>query len=239
MTKRSSELINVNGIEIELIRSRRKSLSLEVGRQGIKARAPLRMSKKLVLAFIHSKQQWLDKQVNNRPAPIKEKQLISGTSLLFKSESLTLNIIENQRGKAFIENDQLHLPVVKSNRPLESTIKSKLITWYKRQALETLEQRIAHYAPLMNVELTDKQKVKVREYKRRWGSCDHLGSLSFNWRIIMAPNDVVDYVVIHELAHCHEFNHSKRFWNIVAGQMPDWKEKQNWLHVNGGLLYEF
>ena len=238
MTK-CSEQINVNGIDIELIRSRRKSLSLEVGRQGIKARAPLRMSKKMVLTFIHSKQQWLDKQINNRPAPIKEKQLISGASLLFKSEPLKLNVIENQRGKAFIENDQLYLPVVKSNRPLESTIKTKLITWYKQQALEILEQRIAFYAPLMSVERTNKQKVKVREYKRRWGSCDHQGSLSFNWRIIMAPNEVVDYVVIHELAHCHEFNHSKRFWNIVAGQMSDWKEKQNWLHINGGLLYEF
>ena len=158
---------------------------------------------------------------------------------MLKSKSLTLNIIENQRGKAFIEYDQLHLPVIKSNRPLESTIKSKLITWYKQQALETVEQRIGHYAPLMNVERTNKQKVKVREYKRRWGSCDNKGCLSFNWRIIMAPNEVVDYVVVHELAHCHEFNHSKRFWNIVANQIPDWKEKQNWLHTNGGLLYEF
>ena len=238
MTK-SSELLTINGLDIELIRSRRKSLSLEVGRQGIKARAPLRMSKKMIIEFIHSKQRWLEKQNNNRPAPIKEKELTTGAEILFENSNLKLNILENHRGNIFIEGNKIHLPVIKSNRPLESTIKTKLISWYKKNALKTLEQRIAYYAPLMDVKRSTKQLVKVREYKRRWGSCDHLGSLSFNWRIIMAPSEVLDYVVIHELAHCHEFNHSKRFWNIVAQQMPDWKKKQDWLHLNGGLLYQF
>ncbi len=238
MTK-ASELIELNGLSIQLIRSRRKSLSLEVGSQGIKARAPLRMSKRMILEFIHSKQHWLEKQANNRPAPLEKTHLDSGAELLLENSPITLNIIKNRRGKMFVTKNMLHLPVVKSNRPLEDTIKSKLIAWYKKTALETLEQRIAYYAPLMNVERTAKQKIKVREYKRRWGSCDQLGNLSFNWRIIMAPAEVLDYVVIHELAHCHEFNHSRRFWAIVSKQMPNWKERQNWLHVNGGLLYQF
>ena len=235
----STESIEINGLSIELIRSRRKSLSLEVGRNGIKARAPLRMSKKMIFEFIHSKQHWLEKQANNRPTPIEKIQLNNGTSLLFKNASLSLNILEGQRGNVVQQDNQLYLPVIQSSRPLEDTIKSKLINWYKKTALTTLEQRIAYYAPIMNVTRSAKQEIKVREYKRRWGSCDHLGSLSFNWRIIMAPPEVLDYVVIHELAHCHEFNHSKRFWNIVAQQMPDWKVKQDWLHVNGGVLYQF
>jgi len=207
MTK-SSELIDVNGLTIQLIRSRRKSLSLEVGRDGIKARAPLRMSKKMIMEFVNSKQNWLEAKFNERPAPIEKLQLNNGALLFLENTHLTLTILENQRGSISLRDDRLYLPV-------------------------------AYYAPLMDVERSTKQEIKVREYKRRWGSCDHLGSLSFNWRIIMAPTDVLDYVVIHELAHCHEFNHSKRFWNLVAQQMPDWKDKQDWLHINGGALYQF
>ena len=236
---KSAESIEVNGLSIKLIRSRRKSLSLEVGRDGIKARAPLRMSKKMILEFIHSKQNWLVTRFNERPAPIEKLKLDDGAKLLLENTHLTLTVLKNQRGNVFHKDDTLHLPVVQSTRPLEDTIESKLISWYKKTALTKLEQRIAYYAPLMDVERTARQTIKVREYKRRWGSCDHLGSLSFNWRIIMAPPEVLDYVVIHELAHCHEFNHSKRFWNLVAQQMPDWKDKQDWLHVNGGLLYQF
>lgn len=238
MTK-SVEPIEVNGLSIELIRSRRKSLSLEVGRNGIKARAPLRMSKKMVIEFIRSKKNWLEKQANNRPAPIETIPLSDGTQLLFENSPLTLNVLENQRGKVLKQDNNLYLPVVQSSRPLKDTVKSKLINWYKKTALSRLEQRIAYYAPLMDVNRSLGHKIHVREYKRRWGSCDHLGRLSFNWRIIMAPSEVLDYVVIHELAHCHEFNHSKRFWALVAQQMPDWKDKQAWLHVNGGVLYRF
>ena len=82
-------------------------------------------------------------------------------------------------------------------------------------------------------------KIKVRDYKRRWGSCDQRGDLSFNWRIIMAPERVMDYVVVHELAHLQEFNHSRRFWNIVEQEMSDWREQQRWLSDNGSLLYRF
>jgi len=80
-------------------------------------------------------------------------------------------------------------------------------------------------------------KIKVRDYKRRWGSCDHRGDLSFNWRIVMAPSNVIDYVVIHEIAHLKEFNHSVKFWRIVEQQMPDWKDQQQWLKTNGAVLY--
>ena len=110
---------------------------------------------------------------------------------------------------------------------------------YKKQALKEIESRISYFAPIMGVSRPKNDKLRIREYKRRWGSCDSKGDLSFNWRIIMAPPEALDYVVIHELAHCHEFNHSKRFWALVAEQMPDWKKQHDWLQINGGLLYQF
>jgi len=138
MTK-SSELIEVNGLTIQLIRTRRKSLSLEVGRDGIKARAPLRMSKKMIMEFVNSKQNWLEAKFNERPAPIEKLQLNSGAPLLLENIRLTLTILENQRGSISLQDGKLYLPVIQSSRPLEDTIKSKLVNWYKKTALNTLK----------------------------------------------------------------------------------------------------
>jgi len=215
--KKVIEKIEINDLCIELIRSKRKTLSL----------------------VIISKHNWLKQRIIERPAPVEKTALVNDAKVLFANTQITLNIQENQRGNAHIDDGILTLPVIKSSRPLADTIKSKLINWYKKQALNQIEQRIAHFAPIMNVNRPRNDKLRIREYKRRWGSCDHKGGLSFNWRIIMAPPEALDYVVIHELAHCHEFNHSKRFWTLVSEQMPDWKKQHDWLQINGGLLYQF
>lgn len=235
----NTEIITINGLDIQLIRSKRKTLSLEVGHSGVKARAPLRLAKRIIIEFIISKQHWLENQRHCRPSPIEKTVLQHGTKLLLHDKPLTLQIIENQRGSISYNDSILSLPVIQSRRPLAESIKDKLIRWYKNQALAQLQQRVDYYSTHMNVERPKDDHLRVREYKRRWGSCDHRGGLSFNWRIIMAPPQVLDYVVIHELAHCHEFNHSRRFWALVAQQMPHWKEPHDWLQLNGTTLYTF
>jgi len=235
----NNKLISFNDLDIELVRSRRKTLSIEIGNQSIKARAPLRMSEKSIMEFLHSKHDWIKKHSQGRPAPLDDISLVDGAKLFIQNQPYILKVINNQRGKIELDGMRIILPIIQSNRPLADSIKDKLIRWYKETALLALEQRIAYYAPLMGLSSSDISGIKVREYKRRWGCCDHTHKLSFNWRIIMAPAEVLDYVVIHELAHCHEFNHSKRFWQIVATQMPNWQEKQDWLQKNGVYLYRF
>jgi len=237
--KKIHEQININGIEIELIRSKRRSLSLEVGNQGIKIRAPMRISTAVIIEFVNSKHQWLQQRLDERPAPLEKIELVSGAQLSLYGNPIVLNVLENKRGSARLEDDQLLLPVSSGSRPSNERIRNKLIQFYKSTAISQLQKSIEEYAPKMSVEISKPAAVKVREYKRRWGSCDSDGNLSFNWRIIMAPSQVLDYVVIHELAHHHEFNHSKRFWNHVEQQMPDWKDKHDWLQNNGSLLYRF
>ena len=177
--------------------------------------------------------------MNNRPAQMPPLQLIDGASLLYQGEPHTLQLQFGRRGAGRICDQQIVLPVTRSHLPIEQTTNAKLVKFYKSQALSIIERRTAVFAQRMNVPISKLKGVKVRDYKRRWGSCDHLGRLSFNWRIIQAPPSVLDYVVIHELAHCHEFNHSKRFWHIVEQQLPDWRERQDWVHQNGALLYRF
>lgn len=236
MTDNETFLVGDNVVTV-IRNSRRKRLSLEVSQAGVSAKAPIKMRISTIVEFVESKQSWLQKHVNSLPdlkPPIKFE---TGAMVEVFGDSLELRVMQGQSGKPIIDHGNLILPVKQSHLKLEVTVKNKLITWYKKVALQTLEESVEHYAQLMQVPANKRLSIHVRDYKRRWGSCDQKGDLSFNWRIAQAPLEVFDYVVVHELAHCHEFNHSKRFWNIVAQQMPDWKERQHWLSQHGADLY--
>lgn len=236
MTKPDSFLID--DIVVEVIRTaRRKTLSIEVGHHGVKARAPMRMRHALIVEFVVSKQDWIKHHIEGLPEPKPNLKLEAGASLLFNGEVLNLSITQGSSKSVYVTLDSIVVPIKQSHLPLERSVGNKLIRWYKSAAYEELERKVACYSNLMNIPNTKSLSINVRDYKRRWGSCDSKGGLSFNWRIIQAPIEVLDYVVVHELAHCHEFNHSKRFWNIVSQQMPDWKERQLWLHSHGAELY--
>ncbi len=104
--------------------------------------------------------------------------------------------------------------------------KRLLGNWFAQQALIYLPQRVAALAPLVGVQ---PQGLRVRYYKSRWGSCNRRGELQFNWLLMMAPPVVVDYVVVHELAHLRHFNHSPAFWQVVGRVMPDYLRHRAWL----------
>ena len=95
-------------------------------------------------------------------------------------------------------------------------------------------QKAAYYARLIGVTYG---RISIREQKTRWGSCSSKGNLNFNWRLIFAPEEVVDYIVVHELAHRKEMNHSRAFYNVVASVLPDYKVQEKWLKENGEKLW--
>mgnify|MGYP000081506246 CR=1 FL=1 len=109
---------------------------------------------------------------------------------------------------------------------------------YTKEEVEKLQKEIlrlaAYWEPLMGVHCTGWQ---LREMKTRWGSCSSKGNLNFNWRLIFAPEEVVDYIVVHELAHRKEMNHSRAFYNVVASVLPDYKVQEKWLKENGEKLW--
>lgn len=104
----------------------------------------------------------------------------------------------------------------------------------RRQAAAVFAERTAYYSGLMQVSY---QKITIREQKTRWGSCSSKGNLNFNWRLVLAPEGVLNYVVVHELAHRREMNHSPRFWQIVADIMPEYQQYRDWLRHYGRCLY--
>ena len=101
---------------------------------------------------------------------------------------------------------------------------------------ELVAMLIDEEAPAIGVEPA---RVQIRDQRSRWGSCSTRGTLSFNWRLVLAPFDVLDYVVVHELCHLREPNHSRRFWKLVEQRRPDWRAQRDWLHEHGPELSAF
>ena len=104
---------------------------------------------------------------------------------------------------------------------------------YRAAAREYFPERASYYAAIAGVTYNT---IYIRDQKTRWGSCSGRGNLSFNWRLMLAPPGVLDYVVVHELCHRKEMNHSKAFWNAVEMVLPDYRTAKKWLKENGSLL---
>lgn len=102
--------------------------------------------------------------------------------------------------------------------------------WYRERAREVLTERARHWSQLIGVRY---RRISVKDQRTLWGSCSKSGNLNFNWRLIMAPLAVLDYLVIHELSHLREMNHSKRFWRLVSTCCPDHKTPRRWLREHG------
>lgn len=231
--------IRIGEFDVLIVRSKRRTLTLEASPQGVKVRAPMRMALKHIEAFVLSKSSWLLRSLERMPPAPKPLILTSGSEILYLGEKLEL-IVKTGRGlpELKFENNQLILPITESHLERQESTRRKLIKWYKAEATQVLDTLCRNLKNEMQAG-SRMPKIKVRDYKRRWGSCSRKGELSFNWRIVMAPEAVVRYVVIHELAHRQEFNHSPKFWQIVANYDPNFKANQTWLSEQGHLLYRF
>jgi predicted metal-dependent hydrolase len=118
--------------------------------------------------------------------------------------------------------------------PATYDLRAVLDWWLRNRARATIAARVAHFSALMSVRHT---RLTIRDTRSRWGSCSSRGGLNFSWRLILAPPPVLDYVVIHELAHLRELNHSPRFWAILAAHCPDYPRHQTWLKEYGATLH--
>ena len=219
-------------IPFDIIHSRRKTIALIIGQDGkLLVRAPYHASHAQILAFIEKKAGWIrakQAQAQVRLDQTAAKQFTSGETFLYLGSAYPLVMIDRARVSLSLEADQFRLKKTALPRAKES-----FIAWYKKQARQVLEERVQRYAAHYNLTY---QQIKISSARTRWGSCSSNGTLSFSWRLVMAPLPVIDYVVIHELAHLIEKNHSKNFWNQVAAMMGDYTKYTRWLKENGFLL---
>jgi len=137
---------------------------------------------------------------------------------------LKLVIQENHRNASNVKLVQDILIV--SLRPGNGRLNIALERWYRMQAAELMKKKVDELSARLGISYT---RLTIRGQKTRWGSCSRKGNLSFNWKLLMAPEPVIDYVIIHELTHLREMNHARRFWQLVAEQCPHWRKHRKWL----------
>ena len=214
----------------KLIRSRRRTIALIVERDGsLTVRAPMRASHAVIDAFVQEQTAWIlrKREVVKRIAEVPAKQYVDGETFLFLGSPYDLKLVKPQRPSLKFENG-FHL-----SKTVQKKGQQVFTRWYKERALEIISVRVDEYAK--QYDFSPKQ-VKVTSAKTRWGSCSPSGTLSFTWRLVLAPLDVVDYVVVHELAHLRVRNHSQKFWKVVESILPEYKSQWKWLKVHGEKL---
>ena len=218
-------------LDYEIIYSKRKTLGITVERDSrVIVHAPEGMSAEKIEKAVDSKKLWLfekTQHVQKYPKVKQQKEFVTGGTLLYLGRNYRLEIVSDT-----LPDIEFHAKFI-IGREKQALARELFQQWYETRAKERLNLRSRYFAKAMGVSFN---RVMVSDLKYRWGSCTPNNNLNFNWRIIKAPSYVIDYLVIHELAHLLESNHTRRFWNIIAVQMPRLQEAREWLKTHGNLL---
>lgn len=212
--------MQIDSLTIHLTRSKRKTIAIYIRDGGVEVRAPLKMPKCDVDKFVVSKKKWIeDKLAQSRECLEKSSvfMLNYGDTVMLRGTEYPL--VARAGTKAGFDGEVFYLPPDLA----PAQIKPVIVQIYRRIAKIHITKRAACFSAHMGAAPA---AVKINGAKASWGSCSSKKSLNFSWRLIMADDAVIDYVVVHELAHISEMNHSARFWAIVAGFLPDYKARQ-------------
>ena len=221
-------------ITFNLIYRKRKTMSIEVETTGeVTVIAPVGTSSDDVIEKVKSRAGWIvskqyeSKFINDTKI---NREAVSGESYMYLGRNYSLDIRVDEN----IDNISVKLFqgkfVVNTYIKDEDFIKKAMENWYIEKTLAKVKERVSYYSSYFNNEVTT---VKVKEQKKRWASCTSKNELLFNWRCVMAPVFVLDYIVVHEMCHMEYKNHSKDFWNRVYAVMPDYEVRKSWLKNNG------
>jgi predicted metal-dependent hydrolase len=212
--------------------ARRRTLSLELRADGsLTVATPRGLSLATIRAFVESRRAWIDakRALLTRPAPLRALPE-NGARLPYLGTELALNvsIAPSRRAACRCESGSLVIKV-----PHNTAIRPAIEAWYRRAAATHAAARLAYFAPLVG---RAARKLVIRAQRTRWGSCSARGTISLNWRLMQAPPEILDYVVVHELCHLLVPNHSPRFWAEVARVLPDWRRQRAELRRFGRSL---
>ncbi|NMC27333.1 MAG: M48 family metallopeptidase [Syntrophomonadaceae bacterium] len=224
-------------IEFEVTRSQRKTMAITITPSGdVRVAAPNRMSNKEIIDWVNSKADWIQNkldEIDQRRTAETSREYVQGELFPYLGLDYPLYIeTHNRRSKPTAGLYCGRLVVTTPDRDAEM-IRGAIEAWYRCMAGEHIRSRIDFFRPRLDV---SPGRVTIKNQKTRWGSCSSKGNLNFNWRAIMAPPQVVDYIVVHELSHLVHLNHSPDFWQLVAATLPDYKAGKDWLRENGRRL---
>jgi hypothetical protein len=225
--------VRVAGREVDytLVRHpRARRVRLTLTPDGLRVSAPPRMSARAVGDAVQTKEAWLTRH-QHLLAPPAPPVLTDGDLLPLLGGVVELGVREAARGAVRFAAEDGRLAVA---APHPERVGALVERWYRRVAAERLGGLAAGHAAGMGVAYT---RLTVRDPRSRWGSCSTTGALSLSWRLVMAPARVAEYVVVHEVAHLAEMNHSPAFWRLVAGRWPGYADDVEWLRRHGWWLH--
>lgn len=226
------ELLKIDGRLLEVRvrlnpRARRMIVKVNPATGEISVTAPSRRGLDHALEFARREHAWIIEQLAKAPGPVA---LTPGETLPFRGQGHAIRAaargpapVWREDGAIWVRGDAAHAP-------------RRVLDFLKHQARAACEARVLFHAARLGVKAS---RITVRDTATRWGSCSSARSLSFSWRLIMAPDFVLDYVVAHEVAHLKEMNHSPRFWAHVRHLVPDHETPQAWLRQHGRELQRY
>jgi len=222
---------------------RRRHVHIVVNDEGtIEVRAPWRSSLSKAREVLRENAEWVVRTLGGVQERLARRpRLVTGTLLPLLDESLRLDVRPEAQMDLFAGSRQRRSRVQRRGTVLrvdtaslgESELRGLLEGWYRREAAAHLSARIEHYVPRLGVRPS---RVTIRGQRSRWGSCSGKGTVSLNWRLMMVPSALADYVVVHELCHLRHMNHSPQFWAMVGGAVPDYRERRRSLNARQGRL---
>lgn len=232
---KQTEYLQGKGFIAEIIRTHRiKSADLRVEEGTVSVVVPKDLPQERIEKLLKDKHRWIkEKLILHREAmPVSQKEFISGESFSYLGRNYRLKVerapfapVKLIQGRLIATlpygSDEVHM------------VRNALVRWYRKHAEAKLQEKSKRYAKIIGVE---PRSVGIKAFTSRWGSCSAKGDVLFNWKIIMAPNRICDYIVIHELCHLIHHDHSAKFWKEVERVLPDYAERKEWLKVNGVTL---
>lgn len=221
-------------IKFNLAYSQRKTLAIEIEPPDIiTVISPPGVPDEVIKEKVASKGKWITqklfelKDVGYRPIV---REYVNGEAFMYLGRNYSLEIKLNpNRKRAKIELGGGKI-VISTNNKDPKTLAKSLKRWYRREAKEKIEKRVSYYKDKFEKKPT---QVKIRDQRKRWGSCTNGGTIIFNYRAIMAPSNVLDYIVVHEMVHLKYPHHTQEFWRLVGQIVPNYEDRKEWLKKNG------
>lgn len=228
------EYIESNGFIAEVIRTNRsKSADVRVEDGAVSIVVPKGLDSHRIIQILDGKLQWIKNKIHlHREAiPVSSKDYVSGESFPYLGRNYRLKVEEGEYVPVKLINGRLCITVPDRNN--SECIRSSLIHWYRKNAHLKLTNKVNRYQQHID---KSAKSIHIKTFKARWGSCSSNDQISFNWKVMMTPNAVCNYVVVHEICHMIHHNHSQHFWKEVEKLMPDYETHKQWLKDNSHQL---
>lgn len=220
-------------IEYTLSRSDRATASIYVERDGsVSLRVPRELTDQQFEDLLESKRRWIYRnqaEWKDLDATRVQREFVNGEGFLYLGRSYRLKLVEDQTGHLVLKNGYFCLPTSSARMNADQAFRE----FYRLKGKEKIPERVEFYQNRMGVSTGS---IRVMELKNRWASCSPSGNLNFHWKCMMAPLTILDYIVVHELAHLLHANHSDAFWNEVDKVLPDYADRKEWLRIQGSKL---